>query len=253
MRRPSAPVIAAVLCLAAGAALAMGEADRLDVVLLAIGAPPGAEETSAVERLAWELEKRTSIVAAPRPLVLAPGDPQLRRHPLLVLHGRGPLPPLDERSLDALRGHLEAGGLLFIDAADADRPLDEEDPFDRDVRTLVRRLFARAPLAPVPAEHVLYRTFYRLPAPAGRRVRARSLEAVALDGRLAVVYSRNDVLGALARDRVGAFAHAVEPGGEPQRELALRTAMNLVLYALCLDYKADQVHVPFLLQRGTPR
>ncbi len=25
--------------------------------------------------------------------------------------------------------------------------------------------------------------------------------------------------------------------------------VNLVMYALCLDYKEDQVHIPFILQR----
>jgi hypothetical protein len=25
--------------------------------------------------------------------------------------------------------------------------------------------------------------------------------------------------------------------------------VNLVMYALCLDYKADQVHVPFIMKR----
>ena len=101
----------------------------------------------------------------------------------------------------------------------------------------------------MPASHVLYKTFYLLDAPFGRVARHPQLEAVVLDGRLVMLYSRNDVLGALARDRLGAFSHAVEPGGEPQREMALRLAINVVMYALCLDYKADQVHTPFLLQR----
>lgn len=239
--------LALVLCAAlAPGARGMGEADHLDFTLLALGAPPGADEQSAVQRIAWELEKRTSVVASSKPVVLTADDPKLRRHPLLVLHGAGPLPPLDERSLDALRGHLEAGGMLFVDAVgDAG-----DEAFDRDVRTLARRLFPRASLDPVPPDHVIYKTFYLLDGPAGRRVRDRALYGVSLDGRLVIVYSRNDVLGALARDRAGAYRHDVQPGGEVQRELALRTAMNIVMYALCLDYKADQVHAPFLIRRG---
>ena len=39
------------------------------------------------------------------------------------------------------------------------------------------------------------------------------------------------------------------PGGEAQREMAFRLGINLAMYALCLDYKTDQVHVPFILRR----
>ena len=39
------------------------------------------------------------------------------------------------------------------------------------------------------------------------------------------------------------------PGGERQRELAFRFGVNLVMYALTGNYKADQVHAPALLER----
>ena len=39
------------------------------------------------------------------------------------------------------------------------------------------------------------------------------------------------------------------PGGEAQREMAFRTGINMVMYALTGNYKADQVHVPALLER----
>jgi hypothetical protein len=42
---------------------------------------------------------------------------------------------------------------------------------------------------------------------------------------------------------------AVEPGGEVQRELAMRFGVNLVMYALTGNYKADLVHVPHILER----
>ena len=37
--------------------------------------------------------------------------------------------------------------------------------------------------------------------------------------------------------------------GEVQREIAFRAGVNLVMYALTGNYKADQVHVPALLER----
>ena len=34
------------------------------------------------------------------------------------------------------------------------------------------------------------------------------------------------------------------PGGDAQREMALRFGINLVMYALTGNYKTDQVHAP---------
>jgi hypothetical protein len=69
------------------------------------------------------------------------------------------------------------------------------------------------------------------------------------------VLTRNDLGGALERQRLGGYALAVVPGGEPQRELAIRLAVNLMLYALNLDYKDDHTHVHQLLRqrRGAPK
>ncbi len=38
-------------------------------------------------------------------------------------------------------------------------------------------------------------------------------------------------------------------GGARQRELSLRFGVNLVMVALTGNYKADQVHIPALLER----
>ena len=45
------------------------------------------------------------------------------------------------------------------------------------------------------------------------------------------------------------WEHEVLPGGDEQREKAFRLGVNLAMYATCLDYKTDQVHVPFILRR----
>ena len=42
---------------------------------------------------------------------------------------------------------------------------------------------------------------------------------------------------------------AVDTGGDRQREMAVRFGINAVVYALTGNYKADQVHVPAILQR----
>ena len=54
---------------------------------------------------------------------------------------------------------------------------------------------------------------------------------------------------AWAMDELGRPVFACVPGGEEQREWAYRVGVNLVMYALTGNYKADQVHVPALLER----
>ena len=38
------------------------------------------------------------------------------------------------------------------------------------------------------------------------------------------------------------------PGGDTQREEAFRLGVNLVMYALCLDYKTEQAHIDYILR-----
>ncbi|MBY0447591.1 MAG: DUF4159 domain-containing protein, partial [Hyphomonadaceae bacterium] len=48
---------------------------------------------------------------------------------------------------------------------------------------------------------------------------------------------------------VWAGTDALDAAGARQRELALRFGVNMVMVALTGNYKADQVHVPALLER----
>lgn len=80
------------------------------------------------------------------------------------------------------------------------------------------------------------------------------VEGVERDRRLAVVYSQNDLGGAWARDGFGHWEHEVIPGGDAQREDAFRFGVNLVMYAMCLDYKTEQAHIDYILRtRRFPR
>jgi hypothetical protein len=98
---------------------------------------------------------------------------------------------------------------------------------------------------------VIYKSFWLLtPQQTGGRVSvAPGLEAIIHDGRAAIVYCQNDLAGAWAKDNFGNFQFQCYPGGERQRAYAYRLGVNLVMYSLGLDYKTDQVHVPFILER----
>ena len=96
---------------------------------------------------------------------------------------------------------------------------------------------------------MLYKTFYLLDHQGGRQIVQPYLEGAPVGNRLAVIYSQNDLGGAWSRDDRGQWELDVVPGGEAQRETAFRLGVNLAMYATCLDYKDDQVHLPFILKR----
>ena len=64
-----------------------------------------------------------------------------------------------------------------------------------------------------------------------------------------ILITSNDFASAWAMDERGQPLYPVVPGGERQREMAFRTGVNIIMYALTGNYKADQVHVPALLER----
>ena len=89
---------------------------------------------------------------------------------------------------------------------------------------------------------MLGKTFYLLRSFPGRLdnapfwVETRSLSG--RDGVSSVMIGGNDWAAAWA-----------DTHPSRRQEMALRFGINLVLYALTGNYKADQIHVPFILER----
>jgi hypothetical protein len=109
------------------------------------------------------------------------------------------------------------------------------------------------PLQPVPPEHVLTRAFYLLQDFPGRyaggEVWVEQGDAHVNDGVSSIIIGSHDWAAAWAVGESGEPMFPAVPGGERQRELAYRFGVNLVMYALTGNYKADQVHVPTILDR----
>ncbi|MBV8104275.1 MAG: DUF4159 domain-containing protein, partial [Hyphomicrobiales bacterium] len=60
-----------------------------------------------------------------------------------------------------------------------------------------------------------------------------------------------DLAGGWATDSGGQPLFPLVPGGARQRELALRGGVNIVMYTLTGNYKADQVHAKDIIERLT--
>lgn len=196
-------------------------------------------------RLAWEVRRRTSIAIDLDVAELSPEDPALFEHPLLLWEGDRAFPPLPQRAIDALHRHLLLGGTLFVDASDGRA----NGPFYVAVLRELRRILPEQPVVRVPNDHVFYKSFYLVDRNGGRVAGKPYLEGNFVDGRLAVIVATQDLGGAMARDAFGQWQYDVPTGGDAAREMTFRIGVNLVMYALCLDYKEDQVHIPFILKR----
>ena len=122
----------------------------------------------------------------------------------------------------------------------------------RRLREVLRHLNI-PPLIPVPSDHVLTRAFYLIGVYPGRwaggKVWVERHPGGTNDGVSSIIIGGNDWASAWAVDDENRPLAAVVPGGERQRELAFRFGVNLVMYTLTGNYKADQVHVPAILER----
>ena len=172
-----------------------------------------------------------------------------------------------EKVAAKIDAYLKNGGTIFFDTRDHQLSLpnltaDDASPSQKALRRLLFNLDVPS-LEIVPADHVLTKAFYLLQSFPGRWaggrlwVEASQSDDAAqrrrgssnFDGVSSIIIGSNDYAAAWATDGRGKSLYPVVPGGPRQRELAYRTGINIVMYALTGNYKADQVHVPALLER----
>ncbi len=220
------------------------ELNRFRVAQVTVGDQPPARPNAAFV-LGQEVRFRTAVDVKLDRVVVALGSRDVFDHPFLLWVGDGAFPALTEAERTHLRIFLESGGFLLVDNAGDGAG---QSAFDRRFRAEMRRALPEAALQPVAQQHVLFRSFYRITSVAGRRASRSHVQGVEIDGRLALVYSQNDLSGAWSRDGYGAWEFEAVPGGPAQREDALRFGVNLVMYSLLLDYKDEQAHVEYLLR-----
>ncbi|NVB42859.1 DUF4159 domain-containing protein [Pseudenhygromyxa sp. WMMC2535] len=204
----------------------------------------------AMRELGQELRLRTRLAPMHEPTTVSLNEDELFATPFLYVAGRGGLPSLAAStqagagaSEDALRRFVDLGGMIVFDDADGGT----DRGFRNDLAALVARVLPGSELTPIAAEHVLYRSFYIIDFPAGRTRAEDELLGVQDEGRIKLLYIPNDLGGALARGDDGLHRWPCTPGGNVQREWAMRLGVNILLYATCTDYKSDRAHVETLL------
>jgi hypothetical protein len=162
---------------------------------------------------------------------------------------------------------MRGGGTILFDTRDS--PIGGLGGTASPGEQVLRRLLSKLdipPLEPCPPDHVLTRDFYlikefpgrwsggqvwveALPPTDPKNPPTQPVAARGGDGVSPIIMGGNDWAAAWAKDENGNPVAAVVPGGEQQREMAIRFGINLVIYAMTGNYKTDQVHVPALLER----
>ena len=172
-----------------------------------------------------------------------------------------------EQTAAKIDAYLKNGGTIFFDTRDHQVSVPSLSGNNvSDTQKALRRLLFNLDvpsLEVVPADHVLTKAFYLLQTFPGRWSGGRLwVEASQneesdqrrrgssnFDGVSSIIIGSNDFAAAWAVDLQGKPMFPVVPGGQRQREFAYRSGINIVMYALTGNYKADQVHVPALLER----
>ena len=209
---------------------------------------PQTDETSraGLKGLSVIVNRRTAAELAD-PVGVVPGIDELAFFPLLYWAVGADQPPLTDRATTYLNTYMRNGGTIVFDTRDAGGGSGGEA-----LRRLASRLDIPT-LVPVPADHVLTRSYYLLQQFPGRWTGAtvwveRAGDRVN-DGVSSVIVGANNWAAAWAMDDAQRPLYAVVPGGERQRETAYRFGINLIMYTLTGNYKSDQVHVPAIMQR----
>lgn len=203
----------------------------------------GVRATSPA-RWARELRNRTSAPARLDPAPLRADDPGLLAEPFLYWMGDADIAPLTSAEITGLRRFFAQGGVLLVDDT-----APETGAFGKAARREIGRVLPDAAPIPLGMDHVVFHSFYLLRRPHGRIEGPSQLEGIVRGGNTQVLFLAHDLAGALAQTATGIWSVPVVPGGDEQRERAIRLAVNIAMYVLCSTYKDDQVHAPSLMRR----
>jgi hypothetical protein len=213
------------------------------------------------------LAQRTALEAGD-PVGVDPAHDELAFFPLIYWPVVPGAAKPSQDAIDRIDAYMKHGGTVLFDTRDAiEAPPGDgggsQTPGMLALRDILSSLDVPE-LEPVPRDHVLTKTFYLLRDFPGRFTtgqtwvetlpredddEAGSHPARGGDGVSPIIITSNDLAGAWAHRPDGQPMLPLTPGDAKQREFAFRAGVNIVMYTLTGNYKADQVHAPALIER----
>ncbi len=214
-----------------------------------------ARSHAALYGLGRVLDLRTAVTLA-EPVAIDPARDPLALFPLVYWPVLRDSEALSPDALVNLATFLQSGGIVLMDTGvddTANLSLGIENPASR---AALRKMIGHLDLPPlvmVDQQHVLARSFYLLDDFPGRlsgRAIWATENSIGEEPRVSpILIGGNDWASAWAIDEFDHFLVPDIPGGIRQREISFRFGINLVMYALTGTYKADQLHLPALIER----
>ncbi len=210
-----------------------------------------------MEGLAFELERRTTIEPKGVRGVNLETD-ELAFYPFLYWPVTRQSEALSDKIADKINKFMANGGTIVLDTMDQER----RRLFAGETHPGLARLSKNLDIPPLrepltrPAEksHVITKSFYLISDFPGRWADGKIwVEAPgnssARDGVSTIIVGSNDWASAWAKDEKGRTISVIENEIPRQREMAIRFGINLVMYTLSGNYKADQVHTAKIIER----
>ena len=207
---------------------------------------------AGLEGLATELTRRTTIEPQGARGVNVETD-NLEFYPFLYWPIARDMAPLSEKASQALNAYMASGGTIVMDTQDQESRNLLGNQAHPGLEVISQHLDIPR-LAFPKTDHVITKSFYLIQVYPGRWANGKIwIEAdqrgSARDGVSSVIVGSNDWSAAWAKDDEGRPMNVIENDIPRQREIAYRFGINLTMYALAGNYKADQVHSAVLIER----
>lgn len=221
-----------------------------------------ATSKSGLEALSQFIAERT-MLSPGSVIALNLDKDELAFYPLIYwpIDANSPVPT--QKSLEKINHFMKHGGTILFDTRDQiNTNLDLEGtatPATQKLRAIIKGLNIPT-IEPASTDHVVARSFYIMPDFPGlyrgsplwvesSSTNKKNKNSLASgDNVSSLLITANNFAGAWALNEKGMWKYPLIPNDPMQRLWAFRAGLNIVLYVLTGNYKADQIHVPALLE-----
>ena len=195
-----------------------------------------AESRNGLNLLSTEIGTKTSAV--PKDVVAVDIErDEIAVFPFIYWPVTANAPRLSEKAQQKVQNYINAGGLIVFDTGYAGGNAQNA------LTNMLGNVIIK-PLVQMDRKHTLTKTFYLVADLTGSRNGTIWVEAPGSRGS-------DNVSSVIIGDKMWARAWVgmAAQTNEDERNLVLRSGINMVMYALTGNYKEDQIHIPSILER----